>query len=164
VQRGIGDRVAPLFAPEARHAEHDRDAPARGIVFQEVQNLPPVIEHGARLFLVLEPAAPQGKQGFAAVAQVLRVAREPRLAHEGPSSPRSAGRPCPGGQAAQVVHQRVHPPVLPRPGAAVFEDGVVVRERAGPREGVDEPLQEHAVDAVLLHPAEKCAIWSSQVS
>ena len=57
-----------------------------------------------------------------------------------------------GGEAAEVIHERVDAAVLAGAGADVFEHGVVGGERSAARERVDEALEKNAVDSVLLHP------------
>lgn len=63
----VGCGVAVEGAPEGGYAEHEG---AAGVVFEEVDELAPLIEHGGA---VIEAAAPEGDEWFIEVAEESRV-------------------------------------------------------------------------------------------
>ena len=87
------------------------------------------------------------------MAQVRAIAREPSVAEQFlPIGDQHVG--LPGGEATQIIHERVDAAMLARAGADVFQNGVVGGEGIAALERIDEALEEDAVDAVLLHPRE----------
>ena len=150
-QCGIGDGIPIEGAPPARHAEHDRESPALLVVLEKRDDLAPVVERRPGLVIGFEAAAPEREEWFTAMAQVRAIAREPGITEQFfPIGDQHGG--LAGGEAAQIIHERVDAAVFASAGADVFQNGVIGGEGIAAFERIDEALEKNAVDAMLFHP------------
>ena len=151
MQRGVGERVVLERPPVGRHAEHDRAAAVLRVVLEELDE---VHSLGQCVFAVVaEAEAPYGHDRFALVAlvglvlgDVHAVAEEPPVLHDAAH--------LAGAQAAQVVHDGICAAEAVGALAAILEDHVELPEALVAEDLAGEPLHEHAVDTVILHPLE----------